>query len=102
MKGESKGFDPDLGRKFQQELTGSVIARARPLPNASQQPKREMPLGLDAQQQHDWENGMMDEEVRPSAPESQDETEEDAIRAEALRRLKARRLMQGRPDPSKA
>lgn len=30
------------------------------------------------------------------------ETEEDAIRAEAIRRLRVRRLMQGRQDPSQA
>ncbi len=30
------------------------------------------------------------------------ETEEDAMRAEAMRRLRVRRLMQGRQDPSQA
>lgn len=73
MKGISKGFDPDLGRKFSESLGGSVIARAKPLPKESAKPKSEMPLGLDAQQQHEWEMGWM-EEQQPKAP-SQSEAE---------------------------
>lgn len=66
MKTVFKGFDPELGQKFAQEQTGSMIALARQLPKVSAQPKREMPAGLDAQQQHEWENGWMDED--PPAP----------------------------------
>ncbi len=62
MKGVSKGFDPELGKKFAQENSGSVIACARPSPKPSSQAKHEMPPGLDAQQQHEWENGWLTED----------------------------------------
>ena len=45
MKTVFKGFDPELGQKFAQEQTGSMIALARQLPKVSAQPKREMPAG---------------------------------------------------------
>lgn len=58
-----KGFDPDLGRRFAEENQGLILARGaqgRTAPkryvglDGSPQYDKEMPLGLDAQQQHDW------------------------------------------------
>jgi hypothetical protein len=46
-----KGFDPDLGRKFAEESGSFIMARGRCSPKAAAE---QMPLGLDAQQQHDW------------------------------------------------
>ena len=64
MKVVSKGFDPDLGRKFAQEHSGFVIGRAKQLPkeSAPRRSEKDMPPGLDAQQQHDWLNGSVDED----------------------------------------
>lgn len=62
MKTVFKGFDPELGKKFAQEHSGFVIARVKPLSKSPARPKREMPPGLDAQQQHEWENGWLTED----------------------------------------
>ena len=35
---------------------------AKPVAKASKQSKREVPAGLDAQQQHEWENGWLTED----------------------------------------
>lgn len=96
MKGTFLGFDPDLGRKFAQEQTGSVIARVKPSQKELQRSRREMPPGLDAQQQHDWENGMMEDlplsqQLDPQSDEALDS------RAESLRRLRVRRMLKAQP-----
>lgn len=62
MKGKFLGFDPELGRKFAEEQTGAVIARAKPSQKPLPRSERDMPPGLDAQQQHEWLNGWMDDE----------------------------------------
>ncbi|KQW38548.1 hypothetical protein [Rhizobacter sp. Root404] len=58
-----KGFDPDLGRRFAEENQGLIFAMGAKRPIApktcvgldgSPQYDDEMPLGLDAQQHHDW------------------------------------------------
>ncbi|MBW8470848.1 MAG: hypothetical protein K0M67_21465 [Thiobacillus sp.] len=63
MRSVLKGFDPDLGRKIAEEDTGMVLGVRK---NSKLQPvtgpKGEMPPGLDAQQQHEWENGWLNEE----------------------------------------
>lgn len=55
MKGILKGFDPDLGRKYAEDHGGLVVARGKQLAPKPEEPEEEMPPGLDAQQQHDWE-----------------------------------------------
>lgn len=62
MKTTFKGFDPELGRKFAEEQTGTVIARTKPSQKPLRRSERDMPPGLDAQQQHEWLNGWMDDE----------------------------------------
>ena len=54
MKVTLKGFDPDLGAKFQQDHGGSVIGRAKKSRRPSPRPDLDPPPGLDAQQEHDW------------------------------------------------
>jgi len=51
MKVTLQGFDPDLGRRFAEENGGVMFLRGKQL---QAKPIETMPLGLDAQQQHDW------------------------------------------------
>lgn len=62
MKVTSKGFDPNLGRKMAQEQAGSVVGRVKRATPTSRRSERDMPPGLDAQQQHEWLNGWMDDD----------------------------------------
>lgn len=74
MKVTLGGFDPQLGEQFAQDHGSFVMLRARQSQAASAQrpPKRqqsksraqlekEMPNGLDAQQQHEWMMGWLKE-----------------------------------------
>ena len=87
MKIISKGYDPDLGRKFAQGSTGSVIARATPSKTASDKPL--MPAGLDSQQQHDWLWAQKDQAQQQANPVNEDparpETEADGVALGSLR-----------------
>lgn len=58
MKGISKGYDPELGKKFSAESNGLVIGRARSSPRKSEEQARleyiaEHGRAPDAQQLHD-------------------------------------------------
>lgn len=85
MKVTYKGFDPEIGKEYAENSTGSVIAPAKSSNRES------MPQGLDAQEQQDW---LLSQRRR--APASA-ETEQDGVKAESLRRSKARRLLPAQP-----
>lgn len=63
MKVTTKGYDPDLGRKFFEEYGGAVITGVKSetqvviVRGKNKQTKEPMPAGLDAQQEHDWLKG---------------------------------------------
>lgn len=105
MASTFKGYDPELGKKFSDESSGLVIGRAKSSPRKSEaqaieEYSQEHGRAPDAQQLHDW---MM-------SSSAQTETEQDGIRAEALRRAQVRKMVddsikrsQGIPTgPSKA
>jgi hypothetical protein len=50
MKVHWKGFDPNIGREYAESPVGQVILR----PKRSRSMEESMPIGLDAQEQHDW------------------------------------------------
>ena len=99
MKGIFKGYDLELGKKFSDESTELVIGRAASSPEKLENQaidgySREHGRAPDAQQLHDW---MRTFSAAPA------ETEQDGIRAEALRRLQVRQLFkapQGRTRDS--
>lgn len=91
MKGTFNGYDPELGQKFLAESGGFVIGRAKSSPKKSEaqaieEYSREHRRAPDVQQLHDWMTS------QPSAPESQEENEEDS-KAE---RLAGQKKMMGR------
>lgn len=50
MKVHWKGFDPNIGREYAESPVGHVTAR----PRRCRSTEESMPIGLDAQEQHDW------------------------------------------------